>query len=258
MNKKVLVPFIVAPMLLASCAQYSYVGKYSFMMGKQNDSHIGIILELTDQDYEKNPSLGKSFSLTLDSDIKKTTPDSKNLNRDPDSSSSESSSESSEESSESSEETPIDGLFGGGDFSLSGYYAIGTEKNKEGYYSLTLGASILDPEEFPIIEIPEEIVGDIIIAEISKKNIKATIPVSINDLMYQLYWYGWDISIDTSESFVIKIEKSSGENHPHGTHPTSEDIERINKTFPDEHMGFEFHDFDCLTMGLAKETKDNK
>lgn len=252
MNKKVLIPFIVTPMLLASCSQQTFVGKYSFMMGKQNDSHIGIVLELTDKAYEENPELGNTFSLTLDSEINK---QNKSLNRDPDSSSEDSSEGSEGESSESSsEDSPIDGLFGGGDFTLSGYYTIGSEKNKEGYYALNLGAKLLDPEEFGLIEIPEEIVSDIIIAEISKKDIKATIPVSIYDLMYQLYWYGWDISIDI-ETYVIKIEKSSGESHPHGSHPTQEDVDRINQTFPSEHLGFEFHDFDCLTMGLTKETK---
>ncbi len=259
MDKKVLVPFLVTPMLLASCKQPTFVGRYSFMMGKQNDSHIGIVLELTDQTYEKDPSLGNVFSLKLDSNINK--PDTSNLvkhdrNRDPESSSSEETSSSEEDSgsSEESDDNPIYDLFGGGDFTISGYYSIGSVKSKEGYYDLELGASILDPEEYPIVNIPDEIVADIVIAEISKKDIKATIPVSVYDLMYQLYWYGWDISIDL-ETFVISVQKSSGESHPHGTHPTKADIDRINETFPSEHLGFEFHDFDCLTMGLTKETK---
>lgn len=253
MNNKVLIPFIVAPMLLASCQQHTYVGRYSFMMGKANDSHIGIVLELSDKDYEANPALGKVFKLTLDSDVGANGNAAllrKELHRDPESSSEDSSSEETSESSES----PWENLFGGGDFSISGYYTIGTEKNKEGYYALNLGARLLDPEEFKTIEIPDEIVGDIIVAEINKTSIQATIPVSVTDLIYQLYWYGWDISIDV-DNIIIKVEKSSGEQHAHGTHPTKEDVERINQTFPGEHLGFTFRDFDCLTMGLTKESK---
>lgn len=246
MHKKVLVPLVATPMLLASCKPLSFVGRYSFIMGKSNDSHIGIVLELTGEDYTENPSLGKKFSLTLDSEINKKEKALVNYTFEGEEGQGD---ESNTEVGE--DDIPFD-IFSGGDFSLSGYYSVGSTKNKDGYYNLALGARLIDPEQFDIIEVPDEIVSDIIIAEINSSSIKATIPVSITDLMYQLYWYGWDISIDI-ETFVIKIEKHSGETHNHGTHPTSDDIERINKTFPEDHFGLEFRDFDCLTMGLNKE-----
>ena len=213
MNNKVLIPFAIAPMLLASCKTHSFVGRYSFMMGKANDSHIGIVLELTDKDYEADPTLGKVFSLSLDSDVAMKGGTSSllrhDLNRDPEGSSSEETS-SEESSSESSSESPIDSLFGGGDFSLSGYYTIGEDKNKDGNYPLNLGARLLDPEEFGSkIVIPDEIVGDIVVAEINKTSIQATIPVSVTDLIYQLYWYGWDISIDIEADVEMILNLTS-------------------------------------------------
>lgn len=247
MKSKFIVPLMVAPMLLTSCGTQSFVGKYVFMMGKPNETHIGIVLELKEEDYADDPSKGKAFTLALDSNFEKKD-SSKSLNR------TTFNDEGGEGEGEGGEGEGDDDVIPSGifdkDFSLSGYYSVGDTKDKDGYYSLCLGAQLIEAEGALGSFLPQEIVQDIIVASVSKTAVQASIPVSLADLVFQIYWYGWDLEVtDTS----ISIRKVSGENHPHGSHPTTDDVERINKVFPEEHLGLEFRDFNCLTMGLTKE-----
>ena len=79
------------------------------------------------------------------------------------------------------------------------------------------------------------------------------IPVSFDDVYYQLYWYGKDIKINI-EQFDISIVDVTP--HDLGTHPKAEEIEAINKTFETEHQGClisTFRDFNQVKMGLIKK-----
>ena len=226
MNAKKILPLSAIAMLLTSCKPYDYSGTYSFMMGKQKEAHVGIKLVLSNEYADPdNHDIGKKFELTLDSDL---TPNS-------------------EKSEEEKSETQGDL----GDFSLDGSYVVTNRKTEDRNYVVNIFIGEIDAEEsssfddFPII-----LLNEIVLAEINKSEVVMTIPISIKDAIFQLYWYGYDFSLETLE--FVEVEK-----HEHGTHPTKEQVEEINKTYPSTHslFGFEleYRDFDNLTMGLKKE-----
>ena len=99
------------------------------------------------------------------------------------------------------------------------------------------------------------------IAKYYKDSVSVTVPVSLTDLMFQLYWYGHDL-FDILEEYPVK-------EHELGTHPTKEEVEEINKTYnsPDrliKHCDLDalikykvlkevaYRDFNQLTMSLKK------
>lgn len=110
--------------------------------------------------------------------------------------------------------------------------------------------------------IPSEFLDDILIATYSSNSISITVPVSLTDLMYQLYWYGFDLLSMEEEQPLV--------HHQHGTHPTQEDIDKINETYNtgliphfdlDAFIKYktvktvEYRDFNQMTMTLVKADK---
>ena len=246
-------------MALTSCGTSGYYNTYQFQMGKQNGSHIGIYMDLTKDlipiKFEEETKNMEKFRLSLS--IPST-------------------------GSSSSEDEGETSLIGG----LLTYFADGLEGGYEIKYSeelenqeLTLvpvldvqglidqitggsseeGSSSSEPssshEDFYV---PSDVVKDIMIATYSKDSISITIPVSLTDLMYQLYWYGFDIFNPEAELEV----------HKHGSHPTAEDVAKINETFNSEslipHVDLDalvkykafktvnYRDFNQMTMTLKK------
>ena len=85
------------------------------------------------------------------------------------------------------------------------------------------------------------------------RNVEISIPVSIDDVYYQLYWYGKDVRINF-EQFEVEIVDVTA--HDLGTHPKPEEVEQINQTFAQEHQGCmftSFRDFNQVKMGLIKK-----
>ena len=95
-------------------------------------------------------------------------------------------------------------------------------------------------EEFVI---PSDFIDDVLIATYKGETIDVTVPVSLNDLMFQLYWYGFDI-FDPTEEYPL-------EKHEKGTHPTEEDIKKINETFNSDERLLKHYDLDALVKYKA-------
>jgi len=265
-----ILPLLMTGLLTVSCQQQTYVGDYGFSMGKETGTHFGINFSLRDKDVyntEGTTLLGKEFALTLNM-----------LNG-------------------NQEEQAFGFLSDLGD--IFGYYKV-AEKLEDDKNRLLLGIDLMQNEEFktsyddmkeanPELEdliIPPDLVEKIIYATISDSAVNLNVPVSINDLIFQLYWYGYDLSIDSllatilnslsdedeeeiktdgEEARIISRKEESQEEqqeteevytevveHPAGTHPTAEDIEEINKTYVETH-GKKYRDFHTLALGLLKK-----
>ena len=80
---------------------------------------------------------------------------------------------------------------------------------------------------------------------ISKTTLVFNIPVSMDDLFYQLYWYGLDLN-------DIEAEITA---HPAGSHPTAEDIRYINEElhYSETHDDKTFRDYHTLSLSLTKK-----
>lgn len=216
--KKIGLLFTLTP-LLFSCASSSPVGEYVFQMGKNKDTHIGISLRLTNENYdETNIEKGKKFELSIDmvtSDVEDTF------------------------STLLKELTP-----------LTGYYSLDKENQVYKETRLNIGLSILGESE-----IPKEVTDLIFVASINSNAVNFYLPVSMEDLSYQLYWYGYDLNIAkilTDDSDEDPLATPEGA-HPIGTHPTQEDIDLINQHYADDHSGTPYRDFHVLKLGLTKK-----
>ena len=248
MKKLKLVSLLVPLMALTSCGKDPYVGVYSFQMGKEKSTHFSFVMDLTNEDFSVPGQTGakvKKFTLTVDIDT-----GAKDGGKEDDTA------------------TGILDLFNGK--AIPGYYSVGgpTEKDRN---RLNLGLSVDEVTKifFDEVEdlIPVEDIGDIInidyamtekiiFSEIDNKSLYLTVPVSINDFLFQLYWYGYDFQFDIPNDRFEMVKNPSG-GHEAGTHPTKEEIDEINKTFPDNHVEDEYtkityRDFHALTLGLKK------
>ena len=217
--KKSLTLLGIVPLLIG-CANKGPYGEYAFQMGKAKDTHIAVSLKLTKDNYdESNADKGQKFELGLDlmtSDV---------------------------ESSYSEilkELSPI-----------TGYYSI--DKNVKVYDETRLNIGINFLGEY---ELPTKITDLLFVASINKNIVNFYLPVSIDDLMFQLYWYGYDLSSTkwnseevTDDDFLVTPEGK----HDIGTHPTAEEIATINTHYADDHDGKVYRDFHILKLGLSKK-----
>ena len=119
---------------------------------------------------------------------------------------------------------------------------------------LKIGISVLGE-----YEIPQDITDGIFAASISSTTVNFYLPVSFDDLRFQLYWYGWDLSaenigkaIASDEEIEDPIASVDGQ-HPLNVHPTKEQIDAINEHYPDSHDGELFRDYHVLKLGLIKK-----
>ena len=214
----------IIPFLLCSCGKDAYLGSYTFQMGKNSDTHMMINMVLKDIGVKNDAGelLGKGFTITGEATF---------------------SDASSEES-----QSPIFDLLKDG-LTLNGYYNIG-DPLKDGSNILSIGFALDDIESETGIAFPisSETVEKFVYSEISKKSINIHAPVSIDDLMLQLYWYGLDFYYDGDEQKTRDVES-----HPAGTHPTEADIAAINETYPADHKDAKYRDFHTLTLPLLKD-----
>lgn len=251
---------IAAPLLfsLIGCgSNQGYAGKYSFQLGTNEGTHAAISITLEDNPYEN-----------ADEDIKQYNPKTFKLHIDINGvviggDSSNTSENSSSEAISSEEELLIENPFT--DFSwMTGYYYTDGKQEKTGEL-LHLGIDILDQ-----YTISPRLTEKIIYATVNSSEINVVIPVSFNDLFYQLYWYGYRIAslIDVIEPVNVLEENPDFApffvGNDIGTHPTPEAIQAIkdyqNKRYETKPEGYDdseeifnnYHDFHTLNMGLKK------
>ena len=237
-----------------------YVGTYAFQLGANEGTHTSISLTLTNETYPtEDPALQvnnpKKFKLAFDIN---------GINSDTLFSSSESE-PASEPSSEQTSEEQSGSEIPFGDLSIfEGYYYTLGEQEKTGEL-LHLGIKLLN-----LVDISPIITEKILYATVNNNEINVTVPVSLKDLYYQLYWYGYRIGslIEAVDPVNLYEEDPLFEsvlagNKP-GTHPSKEAISSIVKyqknrtaTKPENYMETEaifdnYHDFHTLNMGLKK------
>ena len=222
--KKLLVLSSLFP-LLASCAGNSYHGTYSFQMGKDKDTHIAVSLDLTKERYVSpidNLDKGEKFSISFDmktSDVEDVY------------------------SQILKEITP-----------LEGYYSVDKKVKVDEGNRLNIGINLLGE-----YEVPQTITDAIFVANITSNTVNFFLPVSLDDLRYQLYWYGYDLSGENIMEAIMGDEDiedpiaSVDGRHSLDIHPTKEEIAKINEHYPDTHGGDEFRDYHVLKLGLLKK-----
>ncbi len=260
MKNKLPILFLL-PTLLCSCSASSYKGTYSFQMGKEDGTHMGAKLNLTDkivtkkdettgQDIEK----GYEFKLTISMDfnmlfssILSLIPEYQEAQEKEEEQAPANGGESSGEETPS-EEGEDDEKKMPQDIEIGGYYRVG-EKNRDNTHHLYI--NVYDPSIDT--EIDDELLEHIMYATITHKEVTIKIPVSLTDLALQLYWYGFDFNFDTFE--FIEVEA-----HPFGTHPTLEEVEAINASgFPKTHTipfletKLTYRDFYTVDLSLTRE-----
>lgn len=278
MKKIKFTSLILLPMALASCSADQYIGSYSFQLGNNSDTHFGIFAKLTNKDYvyqkdgEEAKVLGKTMTINVDVggqgigsfiddlDLKAFTitayyeiggvtadndrvfkfgfnigdilnnlvpEDDPSTPSDPEPTPIVKNGENQEQGSgETGGNTGETGGESGGE--------SGGETSGEGE----------DP--FPdISNVTPEQTAKFVYTTINASTLTFNIPVSLNDLQFQLYWYGLDLS-----NLDATIDA-----HDVGTHPTQEDIKKINEElkYADNHDGKSFRDYHTLSLGLTKK-----
>ena len=245
-----------------------YVGTYAFQLGANEGTHTSISLTLTNEAYPtEDPTLQannpKKFKLAFD--INGLNSDTLFPSSESEPTSEPSSEQTSETSSEQTSEEQDDSEIPFGDLSMfEGYYYTLGEQEKTGEL-LHLGIKLLN-----LVDISPIITEKILYATVNNSEINVTVPVSLKDLYYQLYWYGYRVGslIEAMEPVNLYEEDPLFEsvlagNKP-GTHPSKEAISSIAKyqknrtaTKPENYLETEmifdtYHDFHTLNMGLKK------
>ena len=244
MKKFKLFPFMLMPLALSSCGGSKFLGTYSFQLGRDSGAHLGVFATVTNKPYTyDDKTLGKIMNLRL------------NLGG-----------------------ASLGGILSDldlNDVTIKTYYSIGKELGGDKGYVLNFGFNIEEVIEalFPDVpppnavyrdgDTPSEGEGDepvipedwyditpeqtsmFVYTTISKTTLVFNLPVSMDDLVFQLYWYGLDLS---------NIQVPS-EEHDVGTHPTAEDIKHINEdlNYPATHDNKNFRDYHTLSLALTKK-----
>lgn len=219
-NKKLITLLGMIPLVLSSCSSDKPYGQYSFQMGKAKDTHIAVVLDLKKDNYDdENIEKGQKFELSLDL-----------MTSDVDDAYSQ----------VLKELSPV-----------TGYYSVDKKVKVYNEPRLNIGLNFLGE-----YELPTKITDLIFVASINKNIVNFYLPVSIDDLMFQLYWYGYDLSSTkwnseevTDDDFYLAPEGK----HPIGTHPTADDIATINAHYITDHDGKAYRDFHVLKLGLTKK-----
>ena len=272
---------LLTPMLLSLAAcngnKDSYAGKYSFQLGSDTGTHAGIHLTLTDEEVPDKEVPAKKFSLEFDvsgaagagifgslaniGDILSAINAATDISID----GIEKAYDAAEQAAESAVASVTEGPI-----VINGYYRTIKEDKVT---RLSMGVSL---DEFEI-EISEDLVEMVMFATIDSDVVNVTIPVSVKDFLYQLYWYGYRVAGLDSLLDPVDLSKEyddwKEERHTIGSHPNADEIKTIQNhqnrrhdqyiagTGPvpayeiGEEMYRDYHDYHTLTMGLAKDGK---
>ncbi|MCR5505778.1 MAG: hypothetical protein K6F07_02155 [Bacilli bacterium] len=223
-----LAPLFLFSLALSSCGPNTPYGNYAFQMGKTSSSHIAVSMTLGKEEVkQENEVLGKSMTFTIEGKM-------------------------GADGNEDEENFDVMDFLSSG-LHANGYYSIG-EKVKDDIKKLKIGINIKALEE--LFEIPitigSDVVEEVVYSEISSKNVALYIPVSVDDLKFQLYWYGFDVRYEgTGDERHIVLKDSTP--HPVSTHPTADEVKEVNKTYPADHEGTYFRDYHTLTLKLTKQ-----
>lgn len=248
--KSVVAILFTSALLLGACASNSIAGKYGFQMGKEKGTHFGLFLELTNNyvTLESEPETTNKykeciFTFTI---------------KDGDGSS----------ESITNLLNSIQGLLGqdGDEVSFPAYYYKGNKVPKTDQTELKIGVDFNKIKEFvddtdtsivfPVLE--PETIEKVIYTTYGGGIITMNIPVSEQDIIFQLYWYGIDMYVD-DEGIHINEDITA---HEPGTHPSMSEVEEINKIYGDTHkelgdlIGVDlssYRDYYTLAMGLIKQ-----
>ena len=150
-------------------------------------------------------------------------------------------------------------LLGDGE-AVVGYYKVG-DPIQGGGKQLHLGVDIDD--EFldmlasllqidkQSLQLTPEMTEKIIYSTIADKAVNISIPVSMDDLLFQLYWYGYDLHTEDGSFHFDNLPVT----HAPGSHPTAEEVAAINAdaTFKAHHPSVTYRDYYTVTLGLIKQ-----
>ena len=150
-------------------------------------------------------------------------------------------------------------LLGDGE-AVVGYYKVG-DPIQGGGKQLHLGVDIDD--EFldmlasllqidkQSLQLTPEMTEKIIYSTIADKAVNISIPVSMDDLLFQLYWYGYDLHTEDGSFHFDNLPIT----HAPGSHPTAEEVAVINAdaTFKAHHPNVTYRDYYTVTLGLIKQ-----
>lgn len=222
--------------LSCSCAgQKSYAGTYVFQMGKEKSTHFAVSMQLFDEPrYSSNSESseliekGKSFHLLFNAEMV---------------------------SGSSDIMSTLLALFPDG-INLDGYYRVGKEVDK-GKNQLALGFILsevggTEVQNLIDMDVSSDAIERFVYSEITSTAIDLSIPVSWNDLMFQLYWYGYDFYLENKGTSEQKTSYREIEHHEVGTHPTAEDVAKIKENYLADHET-DYRDFHTITLGLTKQ-----
>lgn len=263
MKVKRFIPLLLlGAMSLVCCSKKTYSGKYIFQMGKDKGVHMSAVIDLSTDAFElpvKDISDPLKFSFSVD------------INN-------------GDGSDSDIEGMPtyqtifeiLKELIGDDEGGLGGYYKVGDALAKDKRL-LTMGFVIqkekivevvnenLPEGEDPITvddvpDIPDDLMQKLMYSNIDYKQVYLTVPVSLPDVLIQLYWYGYDICIGEGGLEFNVLDES--QHHPYGTHPTADDIAAINADpeYKANHDAlllvgapYPIRDYHTLTIGLLKE-----
>lgn len=269
MKKARLFPLLLFPLVMTSCGSSKFLGTYSFQLGKNTGTHIGVYATVTNKAYTyEDASTGETLTIGKKMNIR----------------------------------MRLGGVKLGtflddidlSDVTIPAYYMIGKELPFNQGNVLHLGFHIPDvlnilfpeepePETNPLpnrddpvdpaepseptdptdpteptdpesdvpegwddpTTIPTEITARFVYTTISSTTLTFNLPVSLLDLQFQLYWYGLDL-------YDISARPAE---HEVGTHPTKEEIDYINNElgYASAHDDTAFRDYHTLSLALSKK-----
>ena len=251
----------VLPMLMA-CNPNDISGRYGFQLGKDTGTHFGVFMDLKNSTFvpkESTETGFKDFTLTVSINMS---------------------------SGDDSEviQTVLDIIADEeGNASLPGYYKLTDEKNTKGERRLKVGFDfeiIVDraanyfykatDTELDKEEITKELsnlndsgfIQSLLYVTHKEDYVYFYIPVSLEDALFQIYWYGYDLRAtkSTDPSAILPYEFSivEVEAHPFGSHPTEEEIKDINDSgYAENHVGIQedlkYRDYNAVKTGLSKK-----
>lgn len=219
---------------LASCGTKSIAGVYGFQMGKENGTHFGLFLKLTDETYNPmTPNEGSGTTYDFEGYKKMTFSFNVSFPK---------GDAGSEQSSEAIVDSSILNIFKDkdGNFSLNGYYKLLEGQVIKGETRLAVGldfayilskvAEIYEKEMgekmdddlksiFDTLDNPD-LIQSIVFTTYKDNTVNGYVPVSIDDAYYQLYWYGYDIQIKVNDpelKRIIDMSRSTPKRDPEPT-----------------------------------------
>ena len=272
-------------MCLASCGNGNVAGVYSFQLGRDRGVHFAARMELLSTSYmdlKEEDYLGNDFRFTLDvkTSLKSVSEEPFSFPEDfsiPEDFLSDYSQESSFDLSQSEGEPTssvdysdvpsisVEAILAvlytilGDGTAVCGYYRVG-DAAPEGGKRLHLGISInkdirafladllqVSPES---LEFTPKMTEMVMYSTLDGKTIEISIPVSMDDLVFQLYWYGYDLHTEDGEFHFDELKTT----HIAGSHPTDADIDAINADplFKAHHPDKTYRDHYTVTLGLTK------